>query len=81
MPQNIFYRIIDWPYHPNMIMTLVFIACFFAAMQGDGPIWAALIAASIGMPFAVLLLFAPYAISVWVIAVLFSLLQAIQARL
>jgi hypothetical protein len=78
MSKSIFERIMDWPYHPHMMITLGFAGCFTAAMQGGGSIWAGLIAAAFTAPFAALLLFLPYLVIVVVLAALFSLLQAIQ---
>jgi hypothetical protein len=81
MPKSIFDRIVDWPYHPQTILGSAFVGCFIATMQGDGPIWAALVVAAVTAPFAALLLFLPYFVSVAVLAALFSLPQAIQSAL
>jgi hypothetical protein len=81
MSKNSFDRIMDWPYHPQMIMTTAYIFCFTACMQNGAPIWAELIAVAVAVaivtPFAALLLFLPYLITIVVLAALFSLPQAI----
>ncbi|MGZ4954446.1 MAG: hypothetical protein ACXV8Q_04975 [Methylobacter sp.] len=80
MPTN-FDRIINWPYHPQTIIATAFISCVTAMMQGDGPLWAALIASAFIAPIAALLLFLPYFVSVAVLAALLSLPQAIRSAL
>jgi hypothetical protein len=77
MSKNSFDLIMDWPYHPQLTIAIAFAVCFSAAMQGGGPIWAGLIAAAFTTPFAALLLFLPYLITVVALAILFSLFQAI----
>jgi len=77
MSKNSFDRIIDWPYHPQMIIAVAFAGCFVAATQGGGPAWAALIVSAIVAPFGALLLFLPYLVTVVVLAALLSLFQAI----
>jgi hypothetical protein len=78
MSKSSFDRIMDWPYHPQMIIAIAFVGFFVASMHGDGPAWAAVIASAIVAPFAALLLFLPYLIIIVVLAALFSLLQAIS---
>lgn len=77
MSKNSFDRIMDWPYHPQMIIAIAFAGCFVAATQGGGPAWAALIASAIIAPFAALLLFLPYLVIVVALAALLTLLQSI----
>jgi len=82
MPKSVFDRIMDWPYHPQMIIAIAFACCFILSMQGDSPItWAALIAAAIVAPVAAFVLFLPYLFSVTLLAALLSLPQAIRAFL
>lgn len=81
MSKNSFDRIINWPYHPQMIIAIGFACSYAATMQGDGPIWAGLIVAAFVGPWIGLLVFLPYIASVWMLAVLASLLQAIRPRL
>lgn len=84
MPKSIFERVMDWPYHPQAIIALSFAGCFVATMQGDGPVWAALVASAIFSPIAALVLFFPYFIAVMLLAFvlsLHSLIRAIQATL
>ncbi len=84
MPKSIFDWVMDWPYHPQTIITLSFAGCFVAAMQGGGPVWAALIAAAIAAPFASFLLFLPYIAAIILLASVLSLpslCRAIQAAL
>lgn len=75
MPKSIFDRVMDWPYHPQAIIALSFAGCFVATMQGDGPIWAALVVAAIAAPIAALVLFLPYLIAVTLLASVLSLLS------
>ncbi len=77
MPKNSFDHIIDWPYHPQMIIAITFAGCFVAAIHGGGTAWAALIVSAIVAPFGALLLFLPYLVTVVVLAALLSLFQAI----
>ncbi len=79
MPTSIFDRIINWPYHPHLIMTLSFVGFFIAAMQEQTPAWAALIAAAIAMPFIALVAFVPYVVIVALLSVLLSLPQAMRS--
>lgn len=81
MSESRFDSLIDWRYHPQMIMVLGFAGCLFANLQDGGPFWAALIAAAVMTLPACLLLFIPYAVSVWVLAVLLLLPQAIRLML
>jgi len=84
MPKSIFDSIIDWPYHPQTIIVLSFAGCFVATMQGDGPVWAALVASAIFVPVAALVLFMPYLAGVMLLASVLSLpslFRAIQAAL
>jgi hypothetical protein len=81
MPKSIFDRIMDWPYHPPLIMTLAFVGGFTAAMQGGGPLWAGLIAAAFMAPFAALILFLPYLFAVTLLAFVLSLSSLIRATL
>jgi len=84
MPKSIFDRIISWPYHPQTIIVLSFAGCFVATMQGDGPVWAALVASAIFAPIAALVLFLPYVTGVMLLTfvlLLPSLFRAIQAAL
>jgi hypothetical protein len=69
----------DWTYHPQMIIAISFISCFVVTMQGDGPVWAALVAAAVFSPIAALLWFIPYLVIIMVLATLLSLPQIIQA--
>lgn len=80
MLKNSFDRILNWPYHSNMIYALGFSCSFSAAMQGGGPIWAALIASAFAAPFVGFLVFIPYFLGVLVLAILFALLEAITSR-
>ncbi|MEE7626693.1 hypothetical protein V3O24_11015 [Methylobacter sp. Wu8] len=79
MPKSSFDRITDWPYHPQIIMAAGFVCAYAAAMQGDGPIWAALIVAAFAAPLVGFLLFLPYFVSIWILAVSASLLEAMQS--
>jgi hypothetical protein len=81
MTKSIFDRIMDWPYHPQTIITIAFASIFITSMQDGGPVWAALIVAAIAAPFAALVLFLPYLLSVVGLAILLSLPKAIQAVL
>lgn len=81
MPKSIFDRVMGWPYHPQTIIAIAFIGCVAAMIQGNGPLWAALIASAVVAPIAALLLFLPYFVSVAVLAALFSLPQAIRSAL
>lgn len=77
MSKNSFDRIMDWPYHPQMIIAIAFAGCFVVTTQGGRPAWAALIVAAIIAPFAALLLFLPYVVIVVALAALLTLLQSI----
>lgn len=79
MPKSNFDRIMDWPYHPQIIIAAGFACAYAAAMQGDGPIWAALIVAAFAAPLAGLLLFLPYFVSIWILAVSAALLEALES--
>lgn len=79
MPKSIFDSIINWPYHPQTIIALSFAGCFVATMQGDGPVWAALVASAIFAPIAALVSFVPYVAIAVSFAALLSLPQAIQS--
>jgi hypothetical protein len=79
MPKSAFDRIIDWPFHPQMIIAIAFACCFILSMQGDSPTWAALIVAAIAAPVAAFALFLPYLLSITLLAALLSLPQAIRA--
>jgi predicted lysophospholipase L1 biosynthesis ABC-type transport system permease subunit len=80
MPKNCFDRLIDWPHHPAMIMILGFASGLIATLSGDTSLWSAVIAAALLTLPICLLLFIPYVVSVWVLAALLALLQAIRAR-
>lgn len=79
MSKNNYDRIINWPHHHHMILAVSFLFAFFASMPGEGPVWPALIAATIAMPFVGIFVFTPYVLSIWLLAVLFSLPQAIRS--
>jgi len=82
MPKSIFDRIVDWPYHPQIILGIAFVGCFIATIQGNGPAWAALTASAFFTPIAALLLFLPYLIVIMLLAFVLSLpslIRAIQA--
>ena len=78
---NCFYRIMDWPYHPRVIITLGFLVSLYTSMSyGDAPLWAGLIASAIVMPFIPIFLFSPYLLTVVVLAAMYSLLRAIRFK-
>lgn len=83
MPKSIFDRIVDWPYHPQMMLTIAYALCFTACIQSGAPAWAELIAVAIAVaivaPFAAMMLFLPYVFIVSVLALLLSLPQVMQA--
>lgn len=81
MSNNSFDRIINWPYHPQMIIAIGFACSYAATMLGDGSIRAGLIVAIFVGPWIGLLVFLPYSVIVWILAVLASLLQAIRPSL
>ena len=83
MIKNCFSRIINWPHHANVSMSLCFVVCFlyfFNTIEGDYRLIASLINAAIITPILCVLLTIPYLITVAVLAALFSLLRAIQTR-
>lgn len=75
--KNSYERIISWPYHPQMIIAAGFVCAYAAVMQGDGPIWAALIVAAFAGPLLGFLLFLPYVVSIWILAVLLEAMQSV----
>jgi hypothetical protein len=81
MVENCFFRIMDWPYHPRLIMLSGFLVSLYAGMSGsDAPLWAGLVASAFITPFMAVFLFIPYLITVVVLAALFSLLQAMRTK-
>lgn len=76
----IFNRIIDWPYHPQLVLGLSFVICFFAALQTSANLIASLFVAGISFSFLSLILIIPYIILIGVLALICALVEVIKAE-
>jgi len=76
MPKNSFDSIMDWDYHPQIILMLSF--CIAYELGGGGLSLALIISSAVAMPFIAIPLFLPYLAIVMLLAALLSLPQAIQ---
>jgi len=66
MKKNRFDQIMDWDYHPHVLLFLGFMVGYY--LTDDDFSLAALIASAIAMPLIALILFIPYLVIVWVVA-------------
>lgn len=79
MSENKTDSIMDWQYHPQLILILSFCIAY---ILGSGELSLALIISStVAMPFIAIALFLPYLAVVMLLAALLSLPQAMQSIL
>jgi len=66
MSRHVFDCVIDWDFHPQVILCLGFVVAYY--LMGSGLSLATLIAAAFAMPFLAVLLFIPYLVVVVIVA-------------